>query len=201
MMTSSLPTDPSTTSSAAQQPTSAGKPVDGSSTSNPEFAFDDAIARFTGLALAPSGGDQNLVNAKLAAQATLAARLNDAGANAESLPASEDNSNSNNSNDQDDSENRDNNNNNNDQQDDLQGRNSDHAATHGYDESDPTVLTLRALVSTKEAGVIIGKGGKNVAQVRDETGVKAGVSSVIPGVHERVLMITGPLDAVSKVNY
>ena len=31
-------------------------------------------------------------------------------------------------------------------------------------------LTLRAIVSSKEAGVIIGKGGKNVADLRDETG-------------------------------
>ncbi|KAF8198929.1 hypothetical protein BJ912DRAFT_1055057 [Pholiota molesta] len=59
-------------------------------------------------------------------------------------------------------------------------------------------LTLRALVSTKDAGVIIGKAGKNVADLRDQTGVKAGVSKVIPGVHERVLTVTGPVEAVSK---
>ena len=61
-----------------------------------------------------------------------------------------------------------------------------------------TQLTLRAIVSSKEAGVIIGKGGKNVADLRDETGVKAGVSKVVQGVHDRVLTITGPCDAVSK---
>lgn len=60
-------------------------------------------------------------------------------------------------------------------------------------------LTLRALVSTKDAGVIIGKAGKNVADLRDQTGVKAGVSKVIPGVHERVLTVTGSVEAVSKV--
>lgn len=60
-------------------------------------------------------------------------------------------------------------------------------------------LTLRALVSTKEAGIIIGKGGKNVAELREQTGVKAGVSKVIQGVHERVLTVTGPVDGVSKV--
>ncbi|PPQ88608.1 hypothetical protein CVT25_010184 [Psilocybe cyanescens] len=59
-------------------------------------------------------------------------------------------------------------------------------------------LTLRALVSTKDAGVIIGKAGKNVADLRDQTGVKAGVSKVIPGVHERVLTVTGSVEAVSK---
>ena len=59
-------------------------------------------------------------------------------------------------------------------------------------------LTLRAIVSSKEAGVIIGKGGKNVADLRDETGVKAGVSKVVQGVHDRVLTITGSCDAISK---
>ncbi|KAI8986371.1 hypothetical protein BDB01DRAFT_720408 [Pilobolus umbonatus] len=59
-------------------------------------------------------------------------------------------------------------------------------------------LTLRALVSTKEAGVIIGKGGKNVADLRDLTGVKAGVSKVVQGIHDRVLTVSGTLDGVAK---
>jgi len=59
-------------------------------------------------------------------------------------------------------------------------------------------LTLRAIVSSKEAGVIIGKAGKNVADLRDETGVKAGVSKVVQGVHDRVLTIAGGCDAISK---
>lgn len=59
-------------------------------------------------------------------------------------------------------------------------------------------LTLRAIVSSKEAGVIIGKGGKNVADLREETGVKAGVSKVVQGVHDRVLSITGTLAGITK---
>lgn len=59
-------------------------------------------------------------------------------------------------------------------------------------------LTLRAIVSSKEAGVIIGKAGKNVADLRDETGVKAGVSKVVQGVHDRVLTVSGPLQGISK---
>ncbi|KAI9852666.1 MAG: RNA binding protein, heterogenous nuclear RNP-K like protein [Thelocarpon superellum] len=59
-------------------------------------------------------------------------------------------------------------------------------------------LTLRAIVSSKEAGVIIGKGGKNVADLRDETGVKAGVSKVVQGVPDRVLTVTGALDGLAK---
>ena len=64
---------------------------------------------------------------------------------------------------------------------------------------DNDVLTLRSLVSTKDAGVIIGKAGKNVADLRDQTGVKAGVSKVIAGVHERVLTVSGSVESVAKV--
>jgi len=59
-------------------------------------------------------------------------------------------------------------------------------------------LTLRAIVTSKEAGVIIGKAGKNVADLRDETGVRAGVSKVVPGVHDRVMTCTGSLEGISK---
>ena len=59
-------------------------------------------------------------------------------------------------------------------------------------------LTLRAIVSSKEAGVIIGKAGKNVADLRDETGVRAGVSKVVQGVHDRVLTVTGGLEGISR---
>lgn len=59
-------------------------------------------------------------------------------------------------------------------------------------------LALRALVTTKEAGVIIGKAGKNVADLRERTGVKAGVSKVVPGVHERVLSISGSVESIAK---
>ncbi|KAF9901992.1 RNA binding protein, heterogenous nuclear RNP-K like protein [Linnemannia zychae] len=66
----------------------------------------------------------------------------------------------------------------------------------GLDADSP--LTLRALVSTKEAGVIIGKAGKNVADLRDQTGVKAGVSKVVQGVHDRVLTVSGSVEGVAK---
>ncbi|KAJ3022029.1 RNA binding protein, heterogenous nuclear RNP-K like protein [Thoreauomyces humboldtii] len=71
-----------------------------------------------------------------------------------------------------------------------------HAEGHAPDGS--AYLTLRALVTTREAGVIIGKGGKNVAEIREATGVKAGVSKVVQGVHERILTIAGTVDALSK---
>ncbi|TBU62035.1 cytoplasmic protein [Dichomitus squalens] len=64
----------------------------------------------------------------------------------------------------------------------------------GADDS----LTLRALVNSKDAGVVIGKTGATVARLLEQTGVKAGVSKVIPGVHERVLTVTGSVEGVAK---
>jgi heterogeneous nuclear rnp K-like protein 2 len=72
------------------------------------------------------------------------------------------------------------------------------AAPRTEEEYAESQLTLRAIVSSKEAGVIIGKAGKNVADLRDETGVRAGVSKVVQGVHDRVLSVTGSLSGISK---
>jgi heterogeneous nuclear rnp K-like protein 2 len=60
-------------------------------------------------------------------------------------------------------------------------------------------ISIRALISTKEAGIIIGQGGKTVAGIRNENDVKAGVSKVVQGVQDRVLSITGQVENVSKV--
>ncbi|KAK9710522.1 RNA binding protein, heterogenous nuclear RNP-K like protein [Basidiobolus ranarum] len=59
-------------------------------------------------------------------------------------------------------------------------------------------FTLRSLVTSKDAGIIIGKSGRNVAALRDSTGVKAGVSKVVQGVPDRVLSVTGTLLGVAK---
>lgn len=63
------------------------------------------------------------------------------------------------------------------------------------------LFTLRAIVSSKEAGVIIGKEGKNVADIRKNAHVRAGVSKVIPGVHERILTISGSVPNVAKAYF
>lgn len=62
----------------------------------------------------------------------------------------------------------------------------------------PTTLTLRSLVSDKEAGVIIGKGGQNVADIRAETGVRAGVSKGGGGGDQRVLTMSGSTLGIAK---
>ena len=66
-------------------------------------------------------------------------------------------------------------------------------------ESTLASISLRALVTTKEAGVIIGKGGKNVSEIRDRSGAKVTISEMVQGAYERILTVTGPLDTVAKV--
>ncbi|KAJ1563337.1 hypothetical protein HK405_002429 [Cladochytrium tenue] len=59
-------------------------------------------------------------------------------------------------------------------------------------------IQMRALIFTKEAGIIIGKHGKNVADIREQSGARVTVSENVPGAMERVLTISGPIDAVAK---
>ncbi|WVQ83091.1 hypothetical protein IAT38_005229 [Cryptococcus sp. DSM 104549] len=59
-------------------------------------------------------------------------------------------------------------------------------------------LSLRSLVSTKEAGIIIGKAGATIASIRNLTGVKAGVSKVVQGVQDRVFSVSGDLEGVAS---
>jgi heterogeneous nuclear rnp K-like protein 2 len=82
----------------------------------------------------------------------------------------------------------------------IDGANGDDRKRTDADYAQET-LTLRAIVSSKEAGVIIGKEGKNVAELRETTQVRAGVSKVVQGVHDRVLTITGPLENITKAYY
>ena len=64
----------------------------------------------------------------------------------------------------------------------------------------PPPTAMRSLVSTKDAGVIIGKGGKNVKDIREQSGAKVTISEMVPGASERVLTVSGPLDTVAKVS-
>nr|OQO17230.1 hypothetical protein B0A51_15418 [Rachicladosporium sp. CCFEE 5018] len=81
----------------------------------------------------------------------------------------------------------------------LGALNTNHDETPRTDEEyGQAQLTLRAIVTSKEAGVIIGKAGANVAELREKTGVRAGVSKVVPGVHDRVLTVSGALNAIAE---
>jgi heterogeneous nuclear rnp K-like protein 2 len=53
-------------------------------------------------------------------------------------------------------------------------------------------------VSTKEAGVIIGKDGATVAGLRDAAKVKAGVTKSVAGIPDRILSVAGTAAGVSR---
>ncbi|KAK9708660.1 PAB1 binding protein, variant 2 [Basidiobolus ranarum] len=59
-------------------------------------------------------------------------------------------------------------------------------------------MSLRSLVFAKEAGVIIGRGGQSVKEIRERSGTKVTISEQIQGVNERILTITGLVDTTAK---
>lgn len=58
---------------------------------------------------------------------------------------------------------------------------------------------MRCLIVTQDASIIIGKAGSHVNEIREKSGARVVVSESIPGNPERILNVSGPLDAVSKV--
>ncbi|RCI02926.1 RNA binding protein, heterogenous nuclear RNP-K like protein [Rhizopus stolonifer] len=61
-----------------------------------------------------------------------------------------------------------------------------------------TFFSLRALVLTKEAGIIVDKGDSNVAQIRQTTNERAGISEVVKGLNDRILTRTSTLAGVAQ---
>ncbi|PFH54145.1 hypothetical protein AMATHDRAFT_135756 [Amanita thiersii Skay4041] len=57
---------------------------------------------------------------------------------------------------------------------------------------------MRCLIVTQDASIIIGRGGAHVNEIREKSGARVVVSESIPGNPERILNVSGPLDAVSK---
>ncbi|KAJ3005291.1 hypothetical protein HKX48_000762 [Thoreauomyces humboldtii] len=68
------------------------------------------------------------------------------------------------------------------------------AAARGDDKD----FRMRALISSGEAGIIIGKGGRNISDIRAHSGAKVQISDHIPNATERVLMISGMIDQIAK---
>jgi heterogeneous nuclear rnp K-like protein 2 len=69
-----------------------------------------------------------------------------------------------------------------------------------YDQRDETGwLHVRAIISSAEAATVIGKGGENVSQIRRMAGAKCTVSEYSRGAVERILTVSGLVDAVAKV--
>ncbi|KAL9104240.1 MAG: hypothetical protein Q9163_000788 [Psora crenata] len=59
-------------------------------------------------------------------------------------------------------------------------------------------LHMRAVISSAEAATVIGKGGENVSQIRRHSGAKCTVSDYSRGAVERVLTVSGLVDATAK---
>jgi heterogeneous nuclear rnp K-like protein 2 len=62
-------------------------------------------------------------------------------------------------------------------------------------------IHMRCLIVTQDASIIIGRGGTHVNEIREKSGARVVVSESIPGNPERILNVSGPLDAVSKVGF
>jgi heterogeneous nuclear rnp K-like protein 2 len=77
-----------------------------------------------------------------------------------------------------------------------------HASSHPphHESRDETGwLHVRAIISSAEAATVIGKGGENVSQIRRMAGAKCTVSEYSRGAVERILTVSGLVDAVAKV--
>jgi heterogeneous nuclear rnp K-like protein 2 len=61
-------------------------------------------------------------------------------------------------------------------------------------------ISMRCLIVTQDASIIIGKAGAHVNEIREKSNARVTVSESLPGNPERILNVTGPLDAVSKVS-
>ena len=60
-------------------------------------------------------------------------------------------------------------------------------------------IHIRALITSAEAATVIGKGGENVSQIRKMAEAKCTVSDYQRGCGERILTVSGAVDAVAKV--
>ncbi|KAK4177422.1 putative poly-binding protein 1 [Triangularia setosa] len=59
-------------------------------------------------------------------------------------------------------------------------------------------IHIRAVISSPEAATIIGKGGENVSKIRQLSGAKCTVSDYQKGAVERILTVSGVVDAAAK---
>ncbi|TVY43478.1 RNA-binding protein [Lachnellula occidentalis] len=59
-------------------------------------------------------------------------------------------------------------------------------------------IHIRSVITSAEAATVIGKGGENVSQIRKMSGAKCTVSDYQKGAVERILTVSGVVDAVAK---
>lgn len=80
----------------------------------------------------------------------------------------------------------------------------DSSGSHGHmqhqgHQDETGWIHVRAVISSAEAATVIGKGGENVSQIRRLSGAKCTVSDYARGAVERILTVSGLVDATAKV--
>ena len=73
------------------------------------------------------------------------------------------------------------------------------AMPHQSQQDETGWIHVRSVISSAEAATVIGKGGENVSQIRRLSGGKCTVSDYSRGAVERILTVSGMVDAVAKV--
>jgi poly(rC)-binding protein 2/3/4 len=73
------------------------------------------------------------------------------------------------------------------------------SSAHTQHQDESTWIHIRAVISSAEAATVIGKGGENVTQIRRLSGAKCTVSDYSRGAVERILTVSGLVDATAKV--
>lgn len=76
---------------------------------------------------------------------------------------------------------------------------SNNATTSASAHDETAWIHIRAVISSPEAATIIGKGGENVSNIRKMSNAKCTVSDYQKGAVERILTVSGIVDAVAKV--
>lgn len=71
-------------------------------------------------------------------------------------------------------------------------------SSHKVHDDDPTYVHFRMLVTVKEAGLIVGKGGEKINYIKDKAGARINVSENIKGIYERVVHVRGPAEKDAK---
>ncbi|KOS12778.1 pbp2-pab1 binding protein [Malassezia pachydermatis] len=76
--------------------------------------------------------------------------------------------------------------------------NAESVNSSAYTQAAPASIVIRALIITSDASVIIGKQGRHINEIRELSNARLNISESIPSNPERILTVSGPLDAVSK---
>lgn len=76
--------------------------------------------------------------------------------------------------------------------------NVDAQAASAEDQVAATHVQLRTIVHSADASIIIGKGGRHINEIRQESGARLQLTGAVPGNEERILTVSGALEAVAR---